>query len=254
MGPKACMRGSRQGDAPDRVIWDEQDLTSGTENVGAGVEGRPARRPSGGGAAKSAQLKPVRSIVLVGLMGAGKSTVGRRLAQALRVRFRDSDDEIERAAAMSIPEIFERYGEAHFREGERRVIARLLRESPHVIATGGGAFMDAETRAELAKRAVTVWLRADLETLAQRCERRDNRPLLKAGGVRPTLARLIDERYPVYGEADITVESGDGSHDTMVAAIIKALEQAGWLKPVGGGARTGRPAGRAAGAEDQTGD
>ncbi len=187
--------------------------------------GRPKR--------KSGRLLQ-RSVALVGLMGAGKSSVGRRLAQAWHVRFRDSDVEIERAAAMRIPEIFDRYGEQHFREGERRVIGRLLQGPPHILATGGGAYMDPATRRDLARRAVTVWLKADLETLVDRCSRRGNRPLLKQNGVRPTLSRLIDERYPIYAEADIIVETGDAPHETAVADVIQALRSQGVLKDAPG--------------------
>ncbi|MEL6979903.1 MAG: shikimate kinase [Pseudomonadota bacterium] len=172
-----------------------------------------------------------RTVALIGLMGAGKSAVGRRLAAALSAPFRDSDDEIERAAAMRIPEIFERYGERYFREGERRVIARLLRDPPHVLATGGGAFMAADTRALLQSRAHVVWLRADLDTLAARCGRRDDRPLLKHGDVRETLGRLIELRYPVYEEAESVVDSMDGPHAAVVDAVLARLEAAGDAPP-----------------------
>ena len=177
----------------------------------------------------------VRPVVLVGLMGAGKTSVGTRLAQRLGAPFRDSDDEIERAATMTIPEIFERYGEAEFRDGERRVIRRLLEGRPHVLATGGGAFMNDETRALIRARAVSVWLKADLDVLVARTGGRTHRPLLNRGDPREVLARLIDERYPVYAEADVTVESGHGqSHQDMAARIVRALEAHG--------ERTGRPA------------
>lgn len=164
-----------------------------------------------------------QTVALIGLMGAGKTAVGRRLAQVLGAPFRDADDEIERAANMSIPDFFTRYGEPAFREGERRVIARLLAEPPHVLATGGGAFMDPDTRAALAQHAVTVWLRADLETLVQRCARRSNRPLLAGGDMRARLSDLMTKRYPVYAEADVVVDSVDGPHDAAVAAVKAAL-------------------------------
>tara|TARA_R110000868_G_scaffold42158_5_gene143001 strand:+ start:2333 stop:2959 length:627 start_codon:yes stop_codon:yes gene_type:complete len=164
-----------------------------------------------------------RSIVLVGLMGAGKTTVGRRLAQRLGLEFVDADVEIERAAGETIPEIFERRGEATFREGERRVIARLLDEGPKVVATGGGAFMDATTRQNIAARGISIWLRADLEVLMRRVSRRNNRPLLKQGDPRATMERLIGERYPVYADADITVESIEGPHETVVDDVIASL-------------------------------
>ena len=166
----------------------------------------------------------VRPVVLIGLMGAGKSSVGLRLARILEAPFRDSDAEIEKAANMSVAEIFERYGEAHFRAGERRVIARLLGEGPQVLATGGGAFMDPETRALFAREAVTVWLRADLDLLVARTAGRTHRPLLNRGDPREILARLIEERHPVYAEADVTVESRAGqSHEQMACRIIEAL-------------------------------
>lgn len=164
-----------------------------------------------------------RSIVLVGLMGAGKTTVGRRLAQRLGLDFVDADVEIERAAGETIPEIFERRGEAAFREGERRVIARLLDEGPKVLATGGGAFMDASTRQNITARGTSIWLRADLDVLMRRVSRRNNRPLLKQGDPRATMERLINERYPVYAGADITVESIEGPHETVVDDVIAHL-------------------------------
>ncbi|MDT8345941.1 MAG: shikimate kinase [Thermohalobaculum sp.] len=178
-----------------------------------------------------------RTVVLIGLMGAGKSSVGQRLAERLGVAFADSDGEIERAAAMSIPEIFERYGEAHFRDGERRVIARLLQEPPMVLATGGGAFMNAETRALIGRMAVSVWLKADLDLLVARTAGRTHRPLLNRGDPREILAGLIRERYPVYAGAAITVESQAGlTHDEMASRIIAALGTHGALD--------GAPAGR----------
>ncbi|MDA0218267.1 MAG: shikimate kinase [Proteobacteria bacterium] len=169
--------------------------------------------------------KPDRTITLVGLMGAGKSTVGRRLAARLDIPFVDADSEIEAAAGCTIPEIFERHGEAEFRSGERRVIARLLRGRPNVLATGGGAFMDADTRQRIKARAISVWLRADLELLMARVARRDNRPLLKQGDPREIMERLMAQRYPVYAEADITVESNEGPHDAIVERIIDALRE-----------------------------
>jgi shikimate kinase len=164
-----------------------------------------------------------RTIALVGLMGAGKSSIGRRLAHALGLPFSDTDEEVERAAGRSISEIFEYLGEAAFRDGERRVIARLLDEPPHVLATGGGAFMNPETRALIEKKAVSVWLRADLEVLVRRVARRADRPLLKTGDPREVLERLAGERYPTYALADITVESVETAHQATVEAIIQAL-------------------------------
>jgi shikimate kinase len=165
-----------------------------------------------------------RTIALVGLMGAGKSSVGRRLAEALGLPFRDGDDEIERAAGMTVPEIFELYGETPFREAERRVIARLLSGSPHVLATGGGAFMDPATRALMRENALVVWLKADVDILAKRVARKDNRPLLQGKNAREVLAALAEARYPVYAEADITVESGDMPHAAAVEAVIAAVQ------------------------------
>ena len=163
-----------------------------------------------GTAARAQGFTPRRTIVLVGLMGAGKTKIGRRLAARLNLPFFDSDIEIETAAGETIEEIFRNRGEAQFRDGERRVIARLLAQPVHVLATGGGAFMDPATRAEIARRGVAVWLRADLEILVARVARRADRPLLKERDPRAVLAELIERRHPVYAEADITVDSGEG--------------------------------------------
>jgi shikimate kinase len=164
-----------------------------------------------------------RPIVLVGLMGAGKTTVGRRLAAALGLAFADADEEIERAAGLTVAEIFARHGEGDFRRGERRVIARLLDGGPLVLATGGGAFIDPDTRQLVLSRATSVWLRADLDVLMRRVERRDNRPLLKAEDPRAIMARLIEERYPIYAEADFIVDSNNSPHTTAVEGVIAAL-------------------------------
>ncbi|MCG8598376.1 MAG: shikimate kinase [Kiloniellales bacterium] len=180
------------------------------------------------------QSRSDRTIVLVGLMGAGKSTVGHRLATRLGLPFTDADTEIEAAAGLEIPEIFERFGETYFRDGERRVIARLLKGPPHVLATGGGAFMDSETRDLLRRNAVTIWLRADLEVLAERCSRRNNRPLLADGNMKETLRKLIEVRYPVYAEADIVVDSSDEPHEAIVDAIIERLRK----RPAASGAES----------------
>ncbi len=172
-----------------------------------------------------AETKPKlnKSVVLVGLMGAGKTSVGRRLAARLGVSFVDADAEIETAAGRTITEIFETHGEAAFRDGERRVIARLLDDQPGVLGTGGGAFLDPETRAMVAEKGISVWLRADLDVLTARCARRNTRPLLWRGDPREILGRLIDERYPVYAEADIVVDSVNGPHEAVVDMIVKAL-------------------------------
>ncbi|MES1156237.1 MAG: shikimate kinase [Alphaproteobacteria bacterium] len=168
-------------------------------------------------------LKLERTLALVGLMGAGKTTVGRRLAAALRAPFVDADHEIERAAGLSVPDIFARYGEPEFRRGEREVICRLLREPPMVLATGGGAFIDPGTRARLKESAITVWLKAPLDVLMRRVERRDDRPLLKNDDPQAVMQRLLAERGPIYAEADITVESTNSPHNAAVIAILDAL-------------------------------
>jgi len=165
-----------------------------------------------------------RSIVLIGLMGAGKSAIGRRLAKRLGLSFVDADKEIEAAAGKSINEIFADHGEDYFRDGERRVIARLLSNGPIVLATGGGAYMNAETRAEVAEKGVSIWLKADLDVLMERVSRRDTRPLLRAGDPREIMQRLIDERYPVYAGADITIESRNEPHEIVVEQIVDAID------------------------------
>ena len=156
-------------------------------------------------------------------MGVGKSSVGRRLANALGLPFRDADAEVETAAGRSIPDIFAELGEPAFREGERRVIARLLDEPPHVLATGGGAFMNLETRRLIKEKAVSVWLKADIELLARRVARKESRPLLAGKDPLEVLTEQARDRYPAYGEADIVVETGDTPHQTAVEAILKAL-------------------------------
>jgi shikimate kinase len=165
-----------------------------------------------------------RTLVLVGMMGAGKSSVGKRLAQALDLPFKDADEEIERAAGLSIPDIFALRGESEFREGERRVIARLLDDPPHILATGGGAFVNPDTRALVrSKNAVSIWLKADPEVLARRVGRKDNRPLLRGKDPRQVLSELLAAREPAYSQADVIVESNDGPHQHTVDAILAAL-------------------------------
>lgn len=170
-----------------------------------------------------------RPIVLVGLMGVGKSSVGKRLAAILHCPFYDADEEIEKAARMTIPEIFERYGEPVFRDGERRVIARLteMAKGRTVIATGGGAFCNPETRALILDRCIAVWLDTDIDTLVERTARKDNRPLLRGGNPRETLARLAAERRGDYAKAPIHVTSGNGPHGKTVAQVLKGIEA--WL-------------------------
>jgi shikimate kinase len=164
-----------------------------------------------------------RSLVLVGMMGAGKSSVGRKLATRLAMSFVDADTEIETAAGMTIPEIFEVRGEAEFRSGEARVIARLLDGGPQVLATGGGAYMNAETRKLIGQKGISVWLKADFDILMRRIRRRSDRPLLHTADPEATLRTLIEQRYPVYALADVTIESRDVSHEVIVDELIEAL-------------------------------
>ncbi len=164
-----------------------------------------------------------RPIVLVGLMGAGKTTVGRRLASALDLPFIDADAEIEAAAGSTVEEIFARHGEGAFREGERRVISRLLSDGPMVLATGGGAYIDPGTRAAIKEKGTSIWLRADIDVLMRRVGKRNNRPLLKTDNPRRVMEQLIEKRYPVYAEADIIIDSREGPHEYMVRTIIAAL-------------------------------
>lgn len=168
-----------------------------------------------------------RPVVLVGLMGVGKSTVGRRLARVLNRDFVDADEAIAEAAQLSIPEIFEQFGEPYFRDGERRVIARLIEEGHGVIATGGGAFVDPATRALILEKGIAVWIDADVDTLVERTARRNTRPLLKHGNPREILTRLAAERAPFYAEAPIRVVSENGPHADTARAIIEAIDQ--WL-------------------------
>jgi shikimate kinase len=170
-----------------------------------------------------AELLVSRTIALVGLMGVGKSTVGRRLAERLGLAFRDADEEIETAAGRSVGEIFEELGEPEFRAGEHRVMKRLLEGAPHVLATGGGAFMHEGTRGLLKAHATTVWLKADVAVLAQRVARRDSRPLLRGRDPLAVLSAMAEVRHPVYAQADIVIETGDAAHRQAVDAILSAL-------------------------------
>ncbi|WP_297801307.1 shikimate kinase [uncultured Brevundimonas sp.] len=170
-------------------------------------------------------LKLNRTIALVGLMGVGKSTVGRRLAMRLGLPFADGDHEIEAAAGMTVSEIFATRGEDEFRAGEARVMKRLLEGPPIVLATGGGAMMNPETRAALKQNAVTVWMRADLEVIAERVGRRDTRPLLRGRDTLEVLRELSEKRYPIYAEADLTVDVGGGSHGVAVEAMLTELRR-----------------------------
>lgn len=185
---------------------------------------------SGKSAEKEARFSAIRdglgekSVVLIGLMGAGKTAIGRRLATRLGLDFIDADTEIERAAGKSISDIFADHGEEYFRDGERRVIARLLGDGAQILATGGGAYMNDETRNLIAQSGISVWLKADLKVLLGRVMRRDHRPLLKTDDPKVVMKRLMDERYPVYSSSDIEVKSRDVPHEVIVNEIITALE------------------------------
>ncbi|MGI6246715.1 MAG: shikimate kinase [Pseudochelatococcus sp.] len=198
-----------------------QDGVERTEPASAG-----AARPAAEEAERMAHIRARlgrRPVVLVGMMGAGKSTIGRRLAQRLELPFVDADTAIETAAGMSIADMFATHGEAHFREGEKRVIERLLQEGPQVLATGGGAYLNPETRDRIAKAGVSVWLKADAETLMRRVRKRPTRPLLQTGDPEATMLRLIEERYPVYALADFTVFSRDVAHELIVDELVSLL-------------------------------
>jgi shikimate kinase len=170
-------------------------------------------------------LLGTRSIALIGMPGSGKSSIGRRLAPRLNLPFVDADAEIERAAGMSIPEIFAKHGEAYFRDGEARVIARLLDDGPSVIATGGGALINRNTRMLIRERAISVWLKADIAVLMRRVRRKSDRPLLQGQDPEETLKRLLAEREPIYAEANIIVTSREGPHDAVVDAIVAEIDQ-----------------------------
>ena len=166
-----------------------------------------------------------RPVVLIGLMGAGKSTIGRRLGARLGIPFVDADAEIEKAAGSSIEDIFAAHGEQAFRDGERRVIARLLKDPVHVLATGGGAFIEPATRELIRGSGISVWLRAELDVLLRRVKRRNDRPLLREGDPQEILRQLMDDRYPIYAEADVTVDTADAPHETVVRDILQKLEE-----------------------------
>jgi shikimate kinase len=168
-----------------------------------------------------------RTVALVGMMGAGKTSLGRRLSAKLEVPFRDADHEIEAAAGLTVSEIFEKFGEPYFRDGERRVIARLLGEPPHVLATGGGAFMDEATRAAMKQMALSVWLKAPVHILLARVKKRDTRPLLRNGDPKETIEKLLAVREPFYAQADITLECSDESQQGPLEQILAALRERG---------------------------
>ncbi len=165
-----------------------------------------------------------RPIVLIGMMGAGKTSVGKRLAAKLNLPFSDADAEIELAAKMKVAEIFERHGEPYFRDGERRVVLRMLGEGCRVLATGGGAFMNEQTRQSISQKGVSIWLNADIDVLVRRVRRRTDRPLLLGANLEETMQKLIDQRYPIYAEAMITVVSRDASHEEALNDVLEALE------------------------------
>ena len=183
------------------------------------VDGRESRE------ARVTRLLAGRTIAMVGMMGAGKSSIGRRLAARLGLPFIDADAEIEEAANATITEIFEQHGEAYFRDGERRVIQRLLDGAPKVLATGGGAFIQPETRAEIQAGAISIWLKAGRDLILARVRRRTNRPLLRTDDPAAVVDRLIAERYPVYAEADIHIQSRDVAHDVVIDSIFEALDE-----------------------------
>lgn len=185
---------------------------------------RPAGRTPEPIEERVARLLAGRTLVMIGMMGAGKSSIGRRLANRLGVPFVDADTEIELAANASISEIFDRHGEAYFRDGERRVIQRLLHDGPKVVATGGGAFIQPETRAAIQANAISIWLKADRDLLLSRVKRRNNRPLLRDGDPAEIIDRLIAERYPIYAEAAIHIQSRDIAHEMVIDDILAALD------------------------------
>lgn len=184
-----------------------------------------ARNESESLEAQVSRLLAGRTVVMVGMMGAGKSSIGRRLANRLGMAFADADSEIEQAANASITEIFETHGEAYFRDGERRVIQRLLDGSQKVLATGGGAFIQPDTRAAIQAKGISIWLKADRDLLLQRVKRRNNRPLLNTGDPAETIEKLIAERYPIYAEANIHIQSRDIAHDVVISDILAALAE-----------------------------
>ena len=209
--------------------WHQPDDDETSAQTPAEAPAQAAHRHDAPHRLSSGQLGSIRKglngrpIVIIGMMGAGKSSIGRRLAQALGMGFADSDDEIEKAANLTIPEMFERHGEAFFRDGEHRVIARLLGEGGKVLALGGGAFEDPQTRADVARHGLSLWLKADLPTMMARVRRRANRPLLQTADPEGTMARLLELRAPNYALADLTVTSLDGAHGDVVANCLEAL-------------------------------
>ena len=194
-------------------------------NIAQPADGTGSPRILSDGQVKALAARIDRPVVLVGMMGVGKSTVGRKLAQVLGFGFDDADDEIVEAAQMTIPEIFEQFGEDYFRDGERRVIARLLEGGSRVIATGGGAFVQADTRALIAEKAIAIWLDAEIDTLVDRVKRNDRRPLLRGGDKREIITRLKAEREDAYAQAPIHVMSDAGPHGDTVHRILEVLDQ-----------------------------
>jgi len=205
-----------------------EPVPTSPETLGEAILNRPDAVSRQARAEHLAERLAGRPLVLVGMMGAGKTTVGRRLAARLNRQFLDSDEEIEKAAQMSIPEIFEQRGEPEFRAGETRVIARVLKDRGIVLATGGGAFVNVETRALIKTEALSVWLKAEADILFERVSRRSNRPLLKTANPRATLEKLIADRYPIYAEADVTVLSREVPQDVVAGDVIDTV--LGFLK------------------------
>ncbi len=195
------------------------------ETIRRPVEDAPGKNAKSVDLARLVRALGHRSIVLVGIMGCGKSTVGKRLAQRLGLEFVDADSEIERAANMSVAEIFAEHGEPYFRSGEERVIARLLREGPQVLATGGGAFMSEATRNEIAEHGLSIWLKVDFDTVMARVRRRSSRPLLQNPDPEGTMRKLLAEREPVYARAALTVMSKDVPHEAVVDQIVVTLAE-----------------------------
>jgi len=227
---RACRTGAERA-----VLEAKSEVTQAQENVMRFATGGKDERADTGHEHRIREGLGVRSIVLVGMPGCGKSAIGRRLAPRLELPFIDVDEEIERAAGKTIKEIFADHGEPYFRDGERRVIARLLASGPQVLATGGGALLAEETRADIRRLGISIWVKADLPLLVRRVMKRSNRPLFEGREPAAVMKELMEARHPLYGMADITVESRDVPHDVIVGEIIEALDRLPRLaEPPGG--------------------